>query len=97
VETTKSIVEIKGENSSNLELELIILKKEPYNEQQGNVWTITSRKRKLQRIAYIYIYILPNFHKLFLLTKWILKNKKLFGPKVLNLKRYYGIYTPFML
>lgn len=95
METTKSIVEIKGENSSNLELGLIILTKEPYNEQQGHAWTITSRKRKLQRIAYIYI--LPNFHKLFLLTKSILKNKKLFGPKVLNLKKYYGIYTPFML
>jgi hypothetical protein len=42
----------------NLELELIILKKEPYNEQQGHACATTSRKRKLQRMVKTHIFLL---------------------------------------
>jgi hypothetical protein len=43
---------------NNLELELIILKKEPYNEQRGHACTTTSRKRKLQRLVKTHIFLL---------------------------------------
>jgi hypothetical protein len=42
----------------NLDLELIILKKKPYNEQQGHACTTTSRKRKLQRIVKTHSFLL---------------------------------------